>query len=53
MAFQLGGAVILGVLIGKWLDAQFDTSKHVFTIFFSVMGAATGAYAIIKTVAKK
>jgi hypothetical protein len=53
MAILVGGAVILGVLVGKWMDRQFDTSKHVFTILFSSIGALVSLYAIIKGVLKK
>jgi hypothetical protein len=53
MAFQIGGAVILGVLVGKWMDNEFDTSKHIFTAMFSILGVFIGLYAVIKDVLKK
>jgi F0F1-type ATP synthase assembly protein I len=54
LAFQIGGAVILGVLLGYWLDRQLETTKsHAFTITFTLMGVFLGLYSVIKDVLKK
>jgi len=52
MAFQIGGAVILGILLGTWMDKQFETS-HCFTALFSILGVFIGLYGVFKDLLKK
>ena len=53
MAFQIGGAIILGIIVGWWLDKQLDCKSHAFTALFSILGVFVGLYAVIKDVLKK
>jgi F0F1-type ATP synthase assembly protein I len=53
MAFQIGGAIILGIIVGWWLDKQLDCRSHAFTALFSILGVFVGLYSVIKDVLKK
>ncbi len=53
MAFQIGGSVVIGVVVGKWLDKQFEAHHDVFTILFSILGVFAGLYLVIKDIIKK
>jgi len=53
MAFQIGGAIILGIIVGWWLDKQLDCRSHAFTALFAILGIFVGLYSVIKDVLKK
>jgi F0F1-type ATP synthase assembly protein I len=53
MAFQIGGAVILGILLGTWMDKQFEPTSHCFTALFAVLGVFIGVYAVFRDLLKK
>ena len=53
MAFQIGGAVVLGGLIGNWLDKQFEVPKHLFMTLFLILGIFLGLYSVVRGLLKK
>jgi F0F1-type ATP synthase assembly protein I len=53
MAFQIGGAVVLGGLIGNWLDKQFEVPKHLFMTLFLILGVFLGLYSVVRDLLKK
>lgn len=53
MAFQIGGAIILGVIAGTWMDGQLDSKSHCFTTLFTIIGVFVGLYSVVKMVSKK
>jgi F0F1-type ATP synthase assembly protein I len=47
MAFQLFGACLAGVLVGKWLDERSGNSRPLWAVFLTVLfmvGALVGIY---------
>lgn len=47
MAFQLFGACLAGVLLGKWLDARSGNSRPLWAVFLTVLfmvGALVGIF---------
>jgi F0F1-type ATP synthase assembly protein I len=53
MAFQIGGAIALGGLLGNWLDKQFDVPRHLFMTLFLLFGVFLGLYSVFKDLLKK
>lgn len=53
MAFQIAGAVILGWIIGNWLDKQFEVPKHLFTALFMILGVFLGLYSVVRDLLKR
>jgi F0F1-type ATP synthase assembly protein I len=53
MAFQFLGAIIIGVLIGKWLDRKFETSSPVFTALVSLFFVVASLFLVIRDVMKR
>ncbi len=37
VAFQMAGVVLLGLIVGQWLDKIFSMSKPVFTMFLILL----------------
>jgi len=37
MVFQLLGACLLGVFLGRWLDAKFKLERPAFAVFLTVI----------------
>lgn len=50
---QIGVAVALGLLAGKWLDRHFHTSQPVYTAALSILGVFVGLYIVFKDIFKK
>jgi len=53
MAFQFLGAIVIGVLLGKWLDKKFATSSPVFTITFSLLFVIASLVLVIRDLLKE
>jgi F0F1-type ATP synthase assembly protein I len=53
MAFQIGGAVTLGGLVGNWLDKQFEVPKHLFLTLFLIFGVFLGLYSVVRDLLRK
>ena len=53
MAFQIAAAIILGVLLGKWLDKVFSTKFPLFTTIFSILGVFAGVFITIRDLLKE
>ena len=49
LGWQLAITIIVMVFLGKWLDAQFDTSPWMI-VCCSIFGVFAGMYTFIKTV---
>jgi len=48
MAFQMGATILVGVLIGQYLDGRFETEKPYFTMVLSIIFTAAAIYLAIK-----
>lgn len=48
MAFQLLGACLLGVFIGRWLDAQLALERPMFAVFLTIFFMFAALYLIYK-----
>lgn len=52
MAFQMGAAIFIGVMIGKWLDGHFQFEKPYMTLLFALLFTLSSLYLVIKDVMK-
>ena len=52
MAFQMGGTIYLGSLLGKWLDNQFPNEHELYTKIVTLLAVFVAMYAIISQVIK-
>ena len=48
MAFQLFGAILAGVLIGKWLDEKAANQRPFFAVFGAVLFMAASLWGIFR-----
>ncbi len=48
MAFQLFGAILAGVLIGKWLDSRAANQRPFFALGGAVLGLAAALWSIFR-----
>lgn len=48
MAFQLGAAVLMGTLAGKYIDKHLQLEKPYFTLLLALIGVIAGLYSILK-----
>ena len=48
MAFQMGIIILLGALLGRKLDAYFQSPKPWFTLVFSLVAVAAALYISLK-----
>ncbi len=53
LAFQFLAAIIIGLLIGKWLDGQFKLDRPIFTIIFSLLFIIASLVLVIRDITKK
>lgn len=47
MAFQIGGVIVIFVLLGQWLDGYFGTDPYL-TLVFSLVGVIGGMYSALR-----
>ena len=52
IAFQMGGTIYLGSLLGKWLDSQFPNEHELYTKIVTLLAVFVAMYAIISQVIK-
>ena len=52
IAFQMGGTIYLGSLLGKWLDGQFPNEHELYTKIVTLLAVFVAMYAIISQVIK-
>ncbi len=48
VAFQMGITIYLFVLLGKWLDSNYNNGDKLFIIICTLAGVAVSLYAVIK-----
>lgn len=48
MAFQLLGACLAGVFIGKWIDQQLHMERPTWAVFLTIFFMAASLYALYK-----
>lgn len=52
IGFQMLGTIIIGVLIGLFLDKKFETN-NIFTAIFSLLFVVIAIYSVLKEFIKK
>lgn len=52
MAFQLLGACLAGVFIGKWLDRQFQMERPLWAVFLTIFFMVASLYSIYRQLLK-
>jgi F0F1-type ATP synthase assembly protein I len=52
MAFQIAACIILGLLLGKWLDKKFGFNSHILMATFSILGVFIGVFFTIRDLLK-
>ena len=50
IAIQMGVTIYLFVLLGKWLDTQYNSGGKLFLIIMTLLGVAISLYVVIKQV---
>jgi len=50
IAIQMGITIYLFVLLGKWLDSNYNNGDKLFIIITTLFGVAISLYAVIKQV---
>lgn len=50
IALQMGVTIYLFVLLGKWLDANYNHGEKLYVIILTLLGVAISLYAVIKQV---
>lgn len=53
MAFQLLGACLAGVLIGRWLDARFHLERPLWAVFLTVIFMVAALYSLYRQLLKE
>ncbi|WP_406685350.1 AtpZ/AtpI family protein [Seonamhaeicola sp. MEBiC1930] len=48
VAIQMGVTIYLFVLLGKWLDSEYNNGDKLFIIVTTLAGVAVSLYAVIK-----
>ncbi|MBL7825403.1 MAG: AtpZ/AtpI family protein [Saprospiraceae bacterium] len=52
MAFELLGACLAGVFIGRWIDARLDLQRPAFAVFLTILFLFAAFYLIYKQLLK-
>lgn len=50
MAFTLAGAVVMGVLIGQWLDARVENDTPYWTAGMALLFLCVGMYSALRDI---
>jgi len=50
IAIQMGVTIYLSVILGRWLDAKFNSGDKLFIIISTLLGVAISLYMVIKQV---
>lgn len=48
IGIQMGAIIYLFVLLGKWLDANYNNGEKLFIIICTLLGVAASLYVVIK-----
>ena len=48
MAFQLFGACLVGVFIGRWLDERFHSERPMWAVFLTIFFMIAALYALYR-----
>lgn len=48
MTAQMGGTIVLGVLLGQWLDGYFETEKPIWTGVCALFFTIAAMYLVLK-----
>ncbi len=48
MAFQMVGTMLVGVLLGKWLDRTLNTPQPYFTAVFALLFTVAAIYLVLR-----
>ena len=52
MAFQMGGIIYLGSLLGSWLDVKFENENQFYFKVLTLVAVFLAMYTVIKKVHK-
>jgi len=52
IAFQMGGTIYLGSLLGKWLDGKFPNDMELYTKIVTLFAVFGAMYSVIRQVTK-
>lgn len=52
MAYQMGGAIGLGVWLGIWADKRWPEASPLFTVAGALLGVGIALYVVIKEASK-
>ena len=52
IAFQMGGTIYLGSVIGEWLDSKYPTADEVYVKICTLTAVFLAIYSVIKQVIK-
>ena len=48
IAFEMGIIIYLAVQGGKWLDAQYQNEKNIFTVIATLLGVAISIWVVLQ-----
>jgi F0F1-type ATP synthase assembly protein I len=48
IGIQMGVIIYLFVLLGKWLDTNYNEGDKLYVIIFTLLGVAASLYAVVK-----
>lgn len=48
IGIQMGVIIYLFVLLGKWLDANYNDDEKLYVIIFTLLGVAASLYVVVK-----
>ncbi|GAA3565735.1 AtpZ/AtpI family protein [Snuella lapsa] len=52
VGIQMGVTIYLFVLLGKWLDATYNTGGKAFLIIFTLLGVGVSLYVVLKQLSR-
>ncbi len=52
IAFQMGGTIYLGSLLGKWLDGQYPNEYELYTKICTLLAVFGAMFSVIRQVIK-
>lgn len=50
IGIQMGVTIYLFVLLGKWLDANYNNGEKLYLIIMTLLGVAISLYAVLKQI---
>ena len=53
LAFQLLGACLFGVFLGRWLDARFEMERPLFAVFLTVLFMIGALISVFRSLLKE